>query len=435
MNDIRVDLKAFVDGELTEARAREVEAAIASDPVLQQEVHFMRSLGTELNNLKNDPEVAGAQATLDKLRKKPKADFRIPIFAASAMGIALMGLFVSPMLMNSMGSADKAESAANVAFKETTASAAPMRSAPSSERAGGPAETNNGLMEESPTFTGGGGSKSQRGSDQDAYAKSPVAGLDKEVNGAAVESKWYRNGVEAKSTMGDGTSLTRKDVERLLEGSMMIRDADISVGVKSAREAKEQLRTTIDSWKGDGAKILTTNLNSTESETKLVAELRVPESRFEETLDMLAKMGNVISEHSASEDVTNQVVDTTVRARSWATELLRLKKELANSTDRAEKVQLKSEIHEAQLALDSWNMQKEVLDKQTLFSRIHVTFVQSEDGTLVSDSWSEGSLGGATSGLKTVGRIVGSFLIYVLVYIPVWLPLALFGIWLKKRNA
>ncbi|MEQ1820968.1 MAG: DUF4349 domain-containing protein [Fimbriimonadaceae bacterium] len=433
MNNIREDLKAFIDGELTEARAQEVETAIASDPVLQQEVLFMRSLGTELNKLKNDPEVAGAQATLDKLRKKPKADFRVPVFAASAMGIALIGLFVSPMLMNSMGSADTAELAATA--KKSVASASPMSSAPTNERVGGPAETDGGLMEQSPEFRGGGGGKALSGLEQEMYAKRGAAGsVDKQPNPTDVKGRWYKEGDASKSS-GGNAGLTRGDVERLLQGSMMIRDADISVGVKSAREAKEQLRTTIDSWKGDGAKILTTNLNSTENETKLVAELRVPESRFEETLDMLAKMGNVISEHSASEDVTNQVVDTTVRARSWATELLRLKKELANSTDRAEKVQLKSKIYQAQLELDSWNMQKEVLDKQTLFSRIHVTFVQSEDGNLVSDSWSEGSLGSATSGLKTVGRIVGSFLIYVLVYIPVWLPLVLFGIWMKKRSA
>jgi hypothetical protein len=239
----------------------------------------------------------------------------------------------------------------------------------------------------------------------------------------------------ATSDLKARTNLTGKDVERLLEGSMMIRDADMSVAVKSAREAKDQLRTTIESWKGDGAKILTTNLNATETETKLVAEIRVPESRFEETLDVLAKMGTVLTEHSSSEDVTNQVVDTTVRARSWATQLEALKKQLANSSDKAERAQLKAQIHQAQLELDSWNTQKEILDKQTLFSRIHVTFVESKDGTLVSDSWSQGSLSSASSGLKSIGRFVGSLLIYVLVYIPVWLPLALFGLWYKKRNA
>lgn len=431
MNNIREDLKAFVDGELTEARAQEVEAAIASDPVLQQEVHFMRSLGTELNNLKNDPEVAGAQATLDKLRKKPKTDFRVPLYAASAMGLALVGLFVSPMFMQAKEAAKKTSIApmqyemrgggqkgGSVGFGSDAL-------VPDSAR---PAESYDALAKQSPSRRGVAGGLEQR----------RIAGKENEdkavINNSATNAEWYRDGVKAKP-LGDGTSLTGKDVKRLLEGSMMIRDADIAVGVKSAREAKEQLRTTIDSWKGDGAKILTTNLNATEKETRLVAELRVPESRFEETLDILGKMGTVITEHSASEDVTNQVVDTTVRARSWATELLRLKNELAKSTDRAEKVQLKSKIYEAQLALDSWNTQKEVLDKQTLFSRIHVTFVQAEDGTLVSDSWSEGSLSNASSGLKSVGRVLGALAIYVLVYIPVWLPLALFG-WfmMKKRN-
>src|SRR5262245_35054811 len=92
MKDIREDLKAYIDGELPEARAQEVEAAIASDPALQQEVHFMRMLGFEIKKAAAAAPVQGAAETISKIRKPGFSFGRVPIVPALVTVLFVAGV-------------------------------------------------------------------------------------------------------------------------------------------------------------------------------------------------------------------------------------------------------------------------------------------------------------------------------------------------------
>ena len=94
MNDIREDLKAFLDGELSPSRAAEVQTAVDSDPALQQEVEFMKALGFEIKKMKHEPAVAGVEATMTALKRKPRAWWMRPEpYVASAVCVILMAVF------------------------------------------------------------------------------------------------------------------------------------------------------------------------------------------------------------------------------------------------------------------------------------------------------------------------------------------------------
>ena len=48
--NFREDIKAYIDGELTEARAAEVRSAIDADPTLRDEYEFMKGLSSQIQS-------------------------------------------------------------------------------------------------------------------------------------------------------------------------------------------------------------------------------------------------------------------------------------------------------------------------------------------------------------------------------------------------
>lgn len=82
MTDVREDLKAYVDGELSPSRIREVEAAIAADPSLRAEVDYLRRLSFEITQVARDVDIRGASETLARLRRPRRNVFLAPILGA-----------------------------------------------------------------------------------------------------------------------------------------------------------------------------------------------------------------------------------------------------------------------------------------------------------------------------------------------------------------
>lgn len=92
MMDIREDLKAYVDGELAEARRLEVEAAVSADPLLQREVDLLRRLSIEIPHVAHDVDVVGATETLARLRRR-RTPFWAPLAGAAACLLLAMVLY------------------------------------------------------------------------------------------------------------------------------------------------------------------------------------------------------------------------------------------------------------------------------------------------------------------------------------------------------
>jgi anti-sigma factor RsiW len=80
MSEIRHDLKAYLDGELSEERASEVMAALASDPELRQEADFMNRLTQSFQSLSQGPAPVGAEKALPRRNRR----WVLPLAAAAA---------------------------------------------------------------------------------------------------------------------------------------------------------------------------------------------------------------------------------------------------------------------------------------------------------------------------------------------------------------
>jgi len=76
MNDLREELKAYLDGELSPARMREIDEALAKSAELRTEVSQLRSLSAVLNSEVKPVQVLGMEQTLIALATdSPKVSF------------------------------------------------------------------------------------------------------------------------------------------------------------------------------------------------------------------------------------------------------------------------------------------------------------------------------------------------------------------------
>lgn len=106
--NIREDLKAYVDGELSAERAAEVSAAINADPVLQSEIEAMKALTKQIRTFAATPEPTGMEQTLRALRRPLPwwspigGTGRLVWGAAATLGILIVFANVLPRAQSEM---------------------------------------------------------------------------------------------------------------------------------------------------------------------------------------------------------------------------------------------------------------------------------------------------------------------------------------------
>jgi len=100
--------------------------------------------------------------------------------------------------------------------------------------------------------------------------------------------------------------------------------------------------------------------------------VRVAEAEFDEAMDALEGVGDLISSKRASEDVTTQVIDHEVRIRAQRASVRRIEQLLSRATSIRDIVAIESQLTSRQAELDSLEQQLAWLSDQTSFSTIRV---------------------------------------------------------------
>lgn len=456
MKDVREDLKAYIDGELPEARAQEVEAAIASDPALQQEVHFMRMLGFEIKRAASEAPVQGAAATIAKLRK-PRASFgfmaKFPVLPALATVILVAGIsaVIFPVFAQS-----------KVAASDSVAM--------STARKGGAMESENGLKgtgeatfgsgasstSEPQASAGGGMSKSQAAPNQDWYEQGTDTSADQARSRSGFEgeadlkdkSDFYRTrdvdgagGLTLKTKDNrvidkKESTITPTQAHRVYKQPQLIRNADLSVKVESVHKAQSSISDLAKKLNGF---VANTALNIQEDRTpEATMTFRVPVENFDAALIEIRNMGEVLAENSKSDDVTADVADKESRIVTYADMEKNLIAELAKTKDANLRFQIRNRLAEVRANLKSIKAQYAALRDVADFSTINLTFVgrpQGEDARQ-SQGWSDDTWTNATNSSRGIGRFFGAIGMYLLAYAPFWMPVVIVG-WIvaRKRRA
>lgn len=383
MNDIREDLKAYLDGELETARAQEVEQALATDPALRQEAELMKAMSETLKAMVPDTPPTGAAKTLDRLRKR-----RWGLGQWVTMGGAIALAFVAINLVRPGGGA--MVGADSAVFNEMSAgkvAEAPASTLPSTGDEGIDVSTLRG------GGVGGGG------------------GADKAPGRSASPAPIV-------------------DVPTL--NPLLIRTANLWLKVTSASESLAQAEQIA---KGNGGFTTSTNHSSTEGATpSATATLRVPVKTFESALGALRKLGEVVQDQSNSDDVTTEVADIEARIKVMRAEEDSYVTMLRAARRVGELLEIKERLSSVRQQIESLDAQRKALRGQASYSTINVTFTERpKAGEPKKENWSGDAWSNAVNGLMSVLRSLGQAAIFAFVYAPIWLPILFIG-WLVARR-
>ncbi|MFB7473667.1 DUF4349 domain-containing protein [Kitasatospora sp. NPDC056184] len=98
--------------------------------------------------------------------------------------------------------------------------------------------------------------------------------------------------------------------------------------------------------------------------------VKVPSAAFQQTLDQLAGLGEVLSRRSQAEDLTQQVADVNSRMQSQQASVDRVRALMAQAKTLAEVVSLESELSRREADLESLQKQVKELSARTSLSTI-----------------------------------------------------------------
>ncbi len=436
MNDIREDLKAYVDGELSEARAAEVEAAIAADPELAQEAEFMKMLGFEIRRTAVEPEVAGRAIAIEKVRN-PRG-FRMmkwsswPFAMQAAAAIVLVSMVgtVTFPVFSTKGANETAlasRAPASVAAGETAKNESADGMAPS---------TFEGIIGGSEGAEGRGGGGGFRGGKAGAPSENSRFGMEEQPSRSSQDK-------EAKSSIDNG--LARTGIERAarpgttvpMKGSnrLVVKNADVSCRVPSVADAMAKAGTVAESL---GGFVISSNSSDLKGENPTgMVVMRVPAIRFDSAMKQIRSLGDVINESSSGQDVTAQVADTGARIKVLKAEEESYITMLRAARRVGEMLEIKERLSGVRQEIESLTAQVLSLKDLASLSTITATFEEKTKKREQVDEPKGGfeeTWNSAINGLQSVLQFLGSAVIIIFVYSPIWLPVVGVIWWLNKKN-
>jgi len=161
--------------------------------------------------------------------------------------------------------------------------------------------------------------------------------------------------------------------------------------------------------------------------------VRVPAPRFDAAMTALGRLGTKVTDHTSSEDVTQQVIDVRERLQTLQNSLDRLQKFQRQAADVADLLRFEQEITQREAEIQSLTAQRDYLADQTTLSTITLTLERpaaAPPGALDDAGFLAGLRAGWDSLVATVVvmlTVTGAVLpfggVLLLLGVPAWLLL------------
>ncbi len=219
----------------------------------------------------------------------------------------------------------------------------------------------------------------------------------------------------------------------------VIRKGNVQLRSDDVAKAAFDVQAVVDKY---GGEITDTETGSDDEGEVRMARLvlRIPSDRFQEAFTTLEGVAERVSSTSTSEDVTDQMIDTSVRIRAQERSLSRVEVLLDRATSIRDIVAIESQLTRRQADLDSLQQRYAFLKDQTSMSTITVNIERTPEKrseTKEEDDDDLGFLSGLEGGFKALAAfavglatVVGALLpwtvVLVLVGGPLWLLLRRF---------
>jgi hypothetical protein len=221
----------------------------------------------------------------------------------------------------------------------------------------------------------------------------------------------------------------QQDLQRLV-----IKTADLSLQVDSARDAEAALRTLVGQLGGYVVKVETSGAD--ESMTSHVI-FRVPAERFDQALSGVQGLAKkVLSRTVGGDDVTEEFVDLESRLKNLEATRDRLQSFLDKAETVDDALKVNQSLSDLQGQIEQLKGRKQFLERSASLSTISVTLspLPTIAPIVEDEGWQPlGVARNALRGLVNFGQGLATLVIVALVWAPVWLPVLLFGLWLTRR--
>lgn len=415
--NVREELKAFVDRELSPADHARIAEMAAKDPQLAREIEEIRAVSGTLRKSVATPTPVGLEATLRALESNRKQPWfsrgRWLTIAQVAAAAVTVSVVVPLMVFTFTSRQNRAEAPSGFQLASGVSESARPAEFGRSRSTGVTAEDRS-TADPRPT--------------QPTRLGAPEVVEDRA--GAPMRNE-KTGGVETTTAPVPGVELQTPPLTR-----EVLRSANLEVLVEDAVEAQQEATRMARSLAGF---VETNNRMSEEGERPVTyVVVRIPEGRFEEALDAVRAMGKVTSEKMDDRgDATAAIDEMEARLKVLRQE----EEQYVAILDRTDKIgdilSVRERLSAVRQKIESLDAQRKSFKNQAAYTAIRVTFEQRPASEPVASAGNRtwyGDVWAASLGsLAWFGRQVGAVVIMLAVFSPIWVPVAALAWWATRR--
>ncbi len=470
---IRDDLKAYLDGELSESRAAEVRAALESDPNLRKEADRIQAISKTLQLANLDFAPVGLDKTLGALKQaavKPSlSPWRMGGWVlAGGVAAAVLAAVIFPWAahpkmayrndalavrttrtpeISSVAAAPTApveqspqnevepyvdESGKSIGFKAKAPASKARAVQPPAATQVHEAPLAEAKQETADTVATGPLPPSSSGGGGRGVANAPAASSLQKEDAAHPVTRGETQ--EPKSAAVSALAAPMNFAAKAARDRLIVNNGDVGVYVADVIMAKSKAEGFT---RSAGGYVETSDLQGDKPANQVASlKLRVPVDGYSKVLQQIKGLGTVNRDASTGTDVSAQVVDTEARLRTMRSEEAQYLEIMKHAKKIDDVLQVKDKLNDVREQIESLDAQAKNLRGQAALSTITVSFsVKAKERAFVAPpSWIAGTLYSAFDSLKEVGKAMVTLVIFMLVFLPVWAPVAALSLWGYKAS-
>jgi len=216
---------------------------------------------------------------------------------------------------------------------------------------------------------------------------------------------------------------------------MIVKNADLTVRVSKISEAEKSV--------GQIAVVLGGAVEATQSadlagpSPSMSITIRVPVTRFDDTLTRVEALGTRLSKSITTEDVTTQAVDMDARLKSLRVQEDAYRAILGGARKIPDVLDVQERLTGVRTEIEQIVAQRRDLGDHAARSKVVVNLTQAVTPLSAAPApadWASQTWGDATGSLRAFGRSLASFGMWLAAFVPVWLPVGLVVLFAFRRT-
>jgi hypothetical protein len=206
---------------------------------------------------------------------------------------------------------------------------------------------------------------------------------------------------------------------------LIIRSGNVSLVVTDTRAALATIEGIVQGMAAEGAFVVSADEVGGEdgSQPRITVSIRIPASRFDETMDRLAALAvSVANRSESSQDVTEEYVDLEARVESLETARQRLLEIMEEARSTKDLLEAEQQLTQREAEIESLKGRKQYLEQSARLSNIWIELQPYLLSQPVGDEWRPAeTVRRAVEALLDGLRGFGDFLIVFAIAVLPWL--------------